>query len=639
MQNRVNRITVILAVLVLSAAALLFTPPTATAATRNPFLIFRAAAADLDDGKFVLDHPLLNGKSAVGLVITQLWGDAGGAPGVYNDNPIAVEYSPISNRWQIFNRNDAPIPVGAQFVVAVTDLIGSQQLRQLPTLSADESLNYFHFDHTDLNNTPDTTAVLTPFRADFLTARANPTGAYGIFYDTEAGRWSGFWEDTTQTVLPAWGYHLMILDPTVDLIHTASASNTANQTTYLDHPSLNGKPDAALLITHNYNHDLVNPIYLPHNTGVRYDTSLSRWAIFNQDNEPMPLGVSFNVMIGTRQAAAAPTTAAPTIVTPPTVRPIIITSTPRPAPVTCLPSRLAVGGQGQITPGSPNRLRNAASTSAPIIREIPGGQVVNILSLYGCVNGVQWVQVQFAGSTGFTAESQGSVYFITPFSGTPPTIATTASVVPTAVPGATFGVVGATSTVAPVINAPCPTPIIFGGQVVVNRGGAVTYRYERSDGTSGPVLTWNATDTATTFNWSYTWTVNASGSYGVRIHVLTPSDVTSNMAMTTLSCAAPAATVSISGAVVAPPINTICGLETHTFTTVVSASGPVTITYRWLRSDGASAPVETLVFSAADAKPVTTTWYLGGIGTFWQQLEILTPISLLGPQLPVVRSC
>jgi hypothetical protein len=69
--------------------------------------------------------------------------------------------------------------------------------------------------------------------------------------------------------------------------------------------------------------------------------------------------------------------------------------------------------------------------------------------------------------------------------------------------------------------------------------GTVTYRWERSDGATGPVLTWNATAGALTKDEATSWTLGTAGTSGTfweKIHVLTPNDISSNQATFTLSC-------------------------------------------------------------------------------------------------------
>ncbi len=69
---------------------------------------------------------------------------------------------------------------------------------------------------------------------------------------------------------------------------------------------------------------------------------------------------------------------------------------------------------------------------------------------------------------------------------------------------------------------------------------------------------------------------------------------------------------------------------TITFSGRISAAGGAgTVTYKWLRNDGASAPVETITFSGPGSKDISTGWHLGGPGLpnyeGWQALQILDP--------------
>ena len=59
---------------------------------------------------------------------------------------------------------------------------------------------------------------------------------------------------------------------------------------------------------------------------------------------------------------------------------------------------------------------------------------------------------------------------------------------------------------------------------------------------------------------------------------------------------------------------------------VVGGSGIVS--YKFLRSDGASAPIQTLTFDSPGSKDVSTTWRLGGprfTYSGWQSIKIFEP--------------
>ena len=78
------------------------------------------------------------------------------------------------------------------------------------------------------------------------------------------------------------------------------------------------------------------------------------------------------------------------------------------------PSRLVVGAPGRVTPGDPNILRDQAG-GTKTLGIIPAGAAFTVLSGPVCAsNGVAWWQVQYNGLTGWTAEGQGTNYYLSP---------------------------------------------------------------------------------------------------------------------------------------------------------------------------------------------------------------------------------
>ncbi|HOI15876.1 MAG TPA: hypothetical protein PK036_05990 [Geobacteraceae bacterium] len=61
----------------------------------------------------------------------------------------------------------------------------------------------------------------------------------------------------------------------------------------------------------------------------------------------------------------------------------------------------------------------------------------------------------------------------------------------------------------------------------------------------------------------------------------------------------------------------------------ISVSGPASVQYRFIRSDGAHAPIQAINFDRAGSRPVRTTWTLGGPGLpnyeGWQAIEVVYP--------------
>jgi hypothetical protein len=80
-------------------------------------------------------------------------------------------------------------------------------------------------------------------------------------------------------------------------IHRATSENISANSTYLDNPLTNDNPNVMLYVTPNWNPEGSAGTYNDHSIGVWYDSERQRWAIFNQDREPMPDGAAFNVAV------------------------------------------------------------------------------------------------------------------------------------------------------------------------------------------------------------------------------------------------------------------------------------------------------------------------------------------------------
>ncbi len=81
--------------------------------------VHRASGANIVGNITYLDDPLTNGEPDAVLSVTQNWNPGGGV-GVYNDHPVGVLYDEDVERWAVYNRDDAPVPNGTAFNVAVS---------------------------------------------------------------------------------------------------------------------------------------------------------------------------------------------------------------------------------------------------------------------------------------------------------------------------------------------------------------------------------------------------------------------------------------------------------------------------------------------------------------------------------------
>jgi len=76
-------------------------------------------------------------------------------------------------------------------------------------------------------------------------------------------------------------------------------------------------------------------------------------------------------------------------------------------------SRLTVGGTGHVLQGTSNRLRD--QPNGTVIGSLPGGAEFIVLQGPTCTaDGIAWWQVEYNGQTGWTAEGQGTAYYLEP---------------------------------------------------------------------------------------------------------------------------------------------------------------------------------------------------------------------------------
>lgn len=80
-------------------------------------------------------------------------------------------------------------------------------------------------------------------------------------------------------------------------VHTATAGNSSGHITYIDHPDLNGDPNANIVYKHVWNPNGESGVSNDNIDGLWYNGS--QWAIYNEDHStPMIEGAQFFVYIG-----------------------------------------------------------------------------------------------------------------------------------------------------------------------------------------------------------------------------------------------------------------------------------------------------------------------------------------------------
>jgi hypothetical protein len=155
------------------------------------------------------------------------------------------------------------------------------------TISSDASF----IDHPDLNSNPNAKIIVTH--------NWNPpgsTGVYnneqtGVFYEAGSNKWTVY-NESGASMIENSSYNIYIADGTEVNLHIADLANQGSVDSYtvLNHPDLNGNPNARPFIQTYYN---PNNLRNDHPYGVWYDVNISRWIIYSEDFATIPLNSAF----------------------------------------------------------------------------------------------------------------------------------------------------------------------------------------------------------------------------------------------------------------------------------------------------------------------------------------------------------
>ena len=80
-------------------------------------------------------------------------------------------------------------------------------------------------------------------------------------------------------------------------VHRATDENSRGDYTYISDPSINGDPNAIILVSPTPDQENLGTASYEHNIGVWYEGGARKWAIFNQDRAAVPAGAAFRVEV------------------------------------------------------------------------------------------------------------------------------------------------------------------------------------------------------------------------------------------------------------------------------------------------------------------------------------------------------
>jgi hypothetical protein len=205
----------------------------------------------------------------------------------------------------------------------------------------------------------------------------------------------------------------------------------------------------------------------------------------------------------------------------------------------------------------------------------------------------------------------------------------------------------------------CPTVIKFTGTVSATNWSAtalkqVQFKFTRSDGALSPTQTLDFSSGPSSRPVSTTWTLGGPGmnySGWEAIHIVYPQALDSNHADFAIKCegkpvpttsptqpgrtSPPPPRLNIETHLAVRPASAVqCPYTFHFFGTITTGPWPPTalrrVDYKFERSDGAFAPVHSIMFPAAGgSQTVTDTWTLSLTYSGWEQIHIIYPQDLL----------
>jgi hypothetical protein len=146
-------------------------------------------------------------------------------------------------------------------------------------------------DHPDLNNNPNAKLIVTH--------SWNPPGSTGVFneqftglfYSASENKWTVYNESGNAMIVGS-SYNIYIGQGSDVNLHIADLANQGSVDSYtvLNHPDLNGNPNARIVLSTYYN---PNSLRNNHPYGVWYDVNINRWIIYAEDFATIPLDTAF----------------------------------------------------------------------------------------------------------------------------------------------------------------------------------------------------------------------------------------------------------------------------------------------------------------------------------------------------------
>ena len=187
----------------------------------------------------------------------------------------------------------------------------------------------------------------------------------------------------------------------------------------------------------------------------------------------------------------------------------------------------------------------------------------------------------------------------------------------------------------------CPVTLNFRGRIATEgtAPGTVSYRFSKSDDSAMPIQQIEFAEVGAK-TVSSSWQISRSLSGWQELATSAPNEMTSARASFSVRCADPFRVSTVTLAAAPTRYSGTCPVTINFKGTITTAGDhPGTISYRFARSDGASAQSQSLRFTSEGTKTVTNSWTIGKSYTGWQQLIITSPKEVRSAQAKFTIDC
>ncbi len=241
----------------------------------------------------LIDLPVLNNRPAQMFLATPVLdpGDESITP--YHDHPLGAYYSSSYALWSVFNEDQVGMVADPTFNVfsPAQNGIFFTHSALIGNITNDLTV----MDHASLNNKPNALVFALPvYNPNGVTAGPGYYNHHIGAYYSPAGEW-GIYNEDQDAVTVNSAFFVYVANPAVDIAfkHTTTTGDITSNYTTLNHPLLNGNPNAVVLVQHVYS----SGNRFDHNAGVWYNRITKRWTIYDNSYAGMAVGQVFNVLV------------------------------------------------------------------------------------------------------------------------------------------------------------------------------------------------------------------------------------------------------------------------------------------------------------------------------------------------------